>query len=51
MYSRMRINLIAQFCSKIFVNIIDDYAEIYDDKGIYELLRKVILVLNDLLIS
>ena len=47
----MRINLIAQFCSKIFVNIIDDYAEIYDDKGIYELLRNVILVLNDLLIS
>ena len=41
----MRIHLIVQFCSKIFVNIIDDYAEIY------ELLRKVILVLNDLLIS
>ena len=45
-YSRMRVHLATQICSKNVVNMIDDYAEECGGKEKYEPLREVLLLLN-----
>ena len=48
-YSRMRVHLSTQICSKNVVNMIDDYAKECGGKEKYESLREVLLLLNNLI--
>ena len=46
-YSRMRVHLAVQICSKNVVNMIDDYAQICGGKVKYGPMREVILLMNN----